>query len=566
MGRHTTAITAARMATNRVAGAKPQPCLRQAAAHPARGARGRASWKDGFQNFSARLGLDQDNMLARSGYVQGQYLSRDQRQLEDMYRTSWLVGRMVNVVAEDMVRGGIDIRAQWGAEDAGKADELLREHRRTGCPGRLSDAVKWARLYGGALAVLLIDGDDLAEPLEIDSICRGSFRGLYVLDRWQVTPGTEMIEDIGPMLGYPAYYTINSQGGLSGQQVHHSRALRFIGVELPYQQRLSENHWGASVVEQAYDRMLAYDSATQGSANLLYKSFLRVIGVEGLRAILAQGGKAEQALVRQFEMIRRMQSNEGITLLDKNDTFTTAGFSFSGMYDAMLAFAEQIAGATGIPLVRLLGQSPKGFSTGESDLRTYYDTIATLQDDDLRPALDVIFAVLSRSLWGEPLPEGFSFEFENLLQPSEMDKAQIATADAQAVAALTQGGIIAPAQALAALRDGARLTGRFANISDADIDAVQKAEQAPEIPELGGGMPKIEGADTPTPQEISLNGAQVTSMVQIVSQVAAGLLPRGSAVQMLLAAFPLTGEQAEKIMGDVGKGFSIPPEQAGGQM
>lgn len=79
-------------------------------------------------------------------------------------------------------------------------------------------------------------------------------------------------------------------------------------------------------------------------------------------------------------------------------------------------------------------------------------------------------------------------------------------------------------------------------------------------------MPTHEGADTPTPQEISLNGAQVTSMVQIVSQVAAGLLPRSSAVQMLLAAFPLTEEQAEKIMGDVGKGFSIPPEQAGEQM
>ncbi len=563
MIRRTTAITAVRMATGRVAGAKPQPYLRQATAHPAQDARGRASWKDGFQNFSARLGLDQDNMLARSGYVQGQYLSRDQRQLEDMYRTSWLVGRMVNVVAEDMVRGGIDVRAQW---DTGRTDELLREHRRTGCPGRLSDAVKWARLYGGALAVLLIDGDDLAEPLEIDSICRGSFRGLHVLDRWQVTPGTELIEEIGPMLGYPASYTINTQGGMSGQRVHHSRALRFVGVELPYQQRLSESHWGASVVEQAYDRLLAYDSATQGGANLLYKSFLRVIGVDNLRQILASGGKAEQGLLRQFEMIRQMQSNEGITLLDKNDTFTTAGFSFSGMYDAMLAFAEQISGATGIPLVRLLGQSPKGFSTGESDLRTYYDTIATLQDDDLRPALNVIFAVLARSLWGESLPEGFSFEFESLMQPSEMDKAQIATADAQAVAALTQGGIISPAQALAALRDGARLTGRFSGISDADINAAQKAEQAPEIPELGGGMPTHEGTDTPTPQEISLNGAQVTSMVQIVSQVAAGLLPRGSAVQMLLAAFPLTGEQAEKIMGDVGKGFSIPPEQAGGQM
>lgn len=517
--------------------------------------------RDGFQNFVARLGLSEDNTLARSGYQPGSYLTRDRMQLEDMYRTSWLVGRMVNVVAEDMVRGGIDIQAQW---DVGKTGELWQAYRRLGCPGRLSDAIKWARLYGGALAVLLVDGDDLGEPLDIAAIGKGRFRGLHVLDRWQLTPSTELITELGPLLGYPEYYTVNSGEGMDSQQIHHSRVLRFIGAELPWQQRRTEQHWGASVVEQAYDRLLAYDSATQGSANLLYKSFLRVIGVEGLRAILATGGRAETALVKQFEMIRQMQSNEGITLLDKNDTFYTTGYTFAGMYDALQAFAEQIAGATGIPLVRLLGQSPKGFSSGESDLRTYYDTISTLQDDDLRPALDVVFAVLARHLWGEALPDGFTFTFDSLMQPSEMDKAQIATADAQAVAALTQGGIITPPQALAVLRDSSRLTGRFASITDADIEAAEKAETAPALPEIGAAY-AVPGAtepdDQPTPQEVSLNGAQVTSMVQIVSQVAAGLLPRDSGIQMLMAAFPVDGEQAGKIMGDVGRGFSVSPSE-----
>ena len=437
---------------------------------------------DGFQNFTARLGLGGDNMLARSGYHQGAYITRDRQQLEDMYRSSWLVGRMVNVVAEDMVRGGLDIRAQW---EVGKTDELLRAYRRMGCPGRISDAIKWGRLYGGALAVILIDGDDLELPLDLAGVSQGSFRGLYVLDRWQVTPSSETIRELGPLLGYPCHYTVNAIGGIDGQRIHHSRVLRFIGVELPWQQRTSEQHWGASVVEQAHDRLLAYDSATQGSANLLYKSFLRVIGVENLRAILAAGGKAETALLRQFEMIRQMQSNEGITLLDKNDTFYTTGYTFAGMYDALQAFAEQISGATGIPLIRLLGQSPKGFSSGESDLRTYYDTIATLQYDDLRPALEAVFAVLSRHLWGEALPDGFSFEFESLMQPTETDKAQIATADAQAVAALVSAGILSPARGLESLRDSARLTGRFANVTDADIQGLEKAEQAPPLPGPG---------------------------------------------------------------------------------
>lgn len=436
-----------------------------------------AKIRDGFSNFTARLGLDQDNMLANSRYVRGSYITRDQGQLEDMYRTSWLVGRMVSVVAEDMTRGGISIRAQW---EAGKTDELLRAYHRTGCPGRLADAIKWARLYGGAAAIILIDGDDLSQPLEVADIQKGSFKGLYTLDRWQLIPSTQVIQELGPMLGYPLYYTITGREGMPPMQVHYSRVLRFVGVELPWQCRISENHWGASVVEQALDRLIAYDSATQGTANLMFKSFLRVIGVNNLRSILAQGGKAEAALVKNFEMIRQMQSNEGITLLDKDDSFFSTGYTFAGVYDALQAFAEQIAGATGIPLVRLLGQSPKGFSTGESDLRIYYDTISTLQNDDLRPPLETLFSILSRHLWNEALPPGFGFDFDNLLQPTEMDKANIATQDAQASAALTSGGIISPALALANLRECSRLTGRFANITEEDIEQAKEIETAPD--------------------------------------------------------------------------------------
>lgn len=214
-------------------------------------------------------------------------------------------------------------------------------------------------------------------------------------------------------------------------------------------------------------------------------SLLILSWAEMIRSILAQGGKAEAALVKNFKMIREMQSNEGITLLDKDDTFFSTGYTFAGVYDALQAFAEQIAGATGIPLVRLLGQSPKGFSTGESDLRCYYDTITTLQNDDLRPPLETLFAILSRHLWNEPLPSGFGFDFESLMQPTEADKAQIATADAQASAALVSNGIITAAQALANLRECSRLTGRFANITEEDIEAVQALETAPEVSETG---------------------------------------------------------------------------------
>lgn len=441
---------------------------------------GAAKTRDGFDNFSARLGIGQDNLLARSGYTPGKYITRNRDELLDMYRTSWIVGRMVEVVAEDMVRSPMDIQ---GSLDQGDVSALLKVYRSSGVPGRLTDAVKWGRLYGGALAVMLVDGQDMASPLELDSIGRGSFKGLFVLDRHEVTPSIDKIQELGPMLGFPLFYTLNSPDTGTGLKVHHTRCLRFIGADLPGDARRGNQYWGDSVVDRAYDRILALDSATHGAANLLYKSFLRVIGVDRYREILAAGGKAEAALHKMFALIRQLQSNEGITLLDKNDTFSTHGWSFAGVYDALQAFAEQIAGATGIPLVRLLGQSPKGFSSGESDLRTYYDTVMTQLEDDKRPVDTTLWGVLARHHFGHALPEDFGFEYQSLYMPTELEKSQIATADAQNVAGLYGAGITSRAQSLAALKDASRVSGRFGSITDADISAAEEADAAPALPE-----------------------------------------------------------------------------------
>lgn len=51
---------------------------------------------------------------------------------------------------------------------------------------------------------------------------------------------------------------------------------------------------------------------------------------------------------------------------------------------------------------------------------------------------------------------------------------------------------------------------------------------------------------------ISLNGAQVTAMANIVSQVAQGFLPRSTGVEMIVVSFSVPRDAAERIMGAVG--------------
>jgi hypothetical protein len=55
--------------------------------------------------------------------------------------------------------------------------------------------------------------------------------------------------------------------------------------------------------------------------------------------------------------------------------------------------------------------------------------------------------------------------------------------------------------------------------------------------------------------DTALNGAQVQSALSIVQEVAAGHLPRDSGVAMLVGFFNLAPDEAESIMGSVGRSF-----------
>ncbi|WP_342080442.1 anti-CBASS protein Acb1 family protein, partial [Escherichia coli] len=166
---------------------------------------------------------------------------------------------------------------------------------------------------------------------------------------------------------------------------------------------MTENEWGMSVVERIWDRLTAFDSATVGAAQLVYKAHLRTYKVEKLRELIALGGQAFEALLKNIDLIRQFQSNEGMTLMDAKDTFETHQYNFSGLDDILSQFAEQISGAVGIPLVRLFGQSPKGFSTGDADLANYYDRVSSLQERRLRLPVRRILDIMHRSELGKPL-------------------------------------------------------------------------------------------------------------------------------------------------------------------
>lgn len=434
-----------------------------------------ATTRDGFANLTARMGMGAQNVMSDGTYI-FDLLTRNRIKLEAMYRSSWIVGAAVDSVAEDMTRAGINIHSTDGPEQIKQMQSMLT---RLDIWGSLLELIKWGRLYGGAIAVINVDGQDLSTPLNIETVGKGQFRGLRVYDRWQLQPDmVNMIED-GKDAGLPAYYTVISNittGQLSNTRIHHSRIIRQIGVQLPVMQAMTEQWWGESVIERMYDRLISFDTATSGAANLIQKAHLRTVQIDKLREVLAAGGKAEENLLQMFHHMRMLQTNEGLTLLDKEDQFQAHSYTFSGLSDMILQFGQQISGATGIPLVRLFGQSPAGLnSTGESDLRMYYDNIAAQQESRLREGLMKVLRVLHKSVFGVAAPEGFDFDFVPLWQTSTKEKADIATAITTTVSTAFEKGIIDQATAMQELKQSSDVTGVFSNITDEQIEEAKMA-------------------------------------------------------------------------------------------
>lgn len=441
---------------------------------------------DGFDNFVSKLGLNNDNTLS-AGTYEFNLVTRNRIKLEAAYRGSWIVGRVIDSIAEDMTRAGIDINTE--APD--DLSILYKANVRLQIWQSLATLIKWGRLYGGAIGVMQIEGQKLDTPLDVETIGQNQFKGIIVYDRWQLNPVLTPVIESGPMIGLPAYYQIVNNPAstdptaptATGQiTVHYSRCIRYTGIDLPYFQAITEMMWGESVLERMWDRIISFDNASLSAAQLIDRANLRTIGIDGLREIISAGGEAMAGLLEMFEMMRSLQTNEGLTLLDKEDTFASTAYTFAGLSDILLQLGQQLAGASETPLVRLFGQSPAGLSaTGESDIRMYYDNIKAQQEAKLRAPFEVLLKVLWRSVFGKPSPKDLEFEFTPLWQMTPTDKANNAKTNAETVTGVFEAGLVSQKVAMTELKGSSGDTGIFSAITQEDID--QAEEEAAPMPD-----------------------------------------------------------------------------------
>lgn len=461
---------------------------------------------DAFSNVLARLGAGTPNLLEGTEYSL-QRMSRDFNTLNALYRESWIVRRIIDVIPADMLKNWITITSGL---DPDVEKRLSLTLRRTQLIDKLKRGMQWGRLYGGALGVMLVkhQGYDLSQPLQLDWIMPGDFAGLLIFDRWNgVNPSSELIEDISdPDYGYPKYYTVTDPAGGGSVKIHHSRVIRFTGNTLPFWEEIAEMQWGASVVESIFDELRKRDNVSWNIAQLTFMANIRVLKMQDLGQLLAATDNESQAeLLRTLEAQNMLLNNMGMQVMDAADGLETHQYTFGGLADCYQQFIMDIGGAAEIPVTRLFGRSPSGLNaTGESDLQNYYDMIAEKQESYLRPILNKVLPPFIISTLGS-LPDDFDFEFDPVAEPSDKERADLAKCGTDNVVAACNAGLISQRTALKELKQQSERTGVWTNITDEDIERASDSVEPPG--EMGGMF----GGEEPIEPQVSASVRQVKS-------------------------------------------------------
>lgn len=439
---------------------KPQP--------PSLGEPGRkirASAGDTLQNDIAGLGTWRDKR-SHSHYAYPRTTTRFE--LENMYRSSWLAKRIVNTIADDMTREWRDFILE-DADDNPDLEALQDAEKAFAIRRKFNEALRWARLYGGAMIILGVGDDpdnDLDIPLDPTTVKQGDLKWMHVVDRWRCAPAGFINRDLmSPNFGYPDFYIISE----SNIEVHHSRVLRFDGEKLPYFSFLANGMWHDSNLQHCIDSILDFDTTTAAIATMMFEANVDVISSDGLSDLLTTK-QGEKKVVDRFQMSQLMKSFNRTLILDKEETYTKKTNVFSGLDKIAMTFQTNVCGATDIPQTRLFGQAPGGLdATGDGDLRNYYDMLSSKQESEVTPQMDYFDQIFVRSVLGA-IPDGFKSKWNSLWQISDVDQSTIDLNNAQRDVAYLGAGVVT--EGLVASELKAR--GTYQTMSSEDVQLAEE--------------------------------------------------------------------------------------------
>ncbi len=185
-------------------------------------------------------------------------------------------------------------------------------------------------------------------------------------------------------------------------------------------------------------------SAKGGIAELMQEASIDIITREGLSEELASD--QDEAITDRYTLFSQMKSVVNLALLDSSETFDRKTLNLSGVATTLEVLMVWLSGCARMPATKLFGTSAKGLnSTGEGDLKNYYDMIRGDQITQLSPPINYLDQIMVRSALGS-FPAGYDYVWDPLEQPNQVEEAQSQLLRAQKDRIYQEDGIVKVSQ------------------------------------------------------------------------------------------------------------------------
>lgn len=362
-------------------------------------------------------------------------------ELHAMYYSDDISAKIVNFRHAESFRCGYKLTAK----DQGEAEALQQRGAQLFLDDRMLRGRQRGSLYGGALAIFgAVDGGaDLAAPLNEKTTI--DVRFINVIDRryasvqqWQDNP---LLADYGKPLVY----------NVRGVYVHASRVIAFDGVaETDPDTRRQLGGWTYSALQRPYDVVRKFATCFDSVAHLMADASQGVFKIKGLIDLIASN--KEELLTRLAFSDMTRSAGRAVMVDAEDEDFTRVPTSFAGVGDIIDRWTYRLCAAAELPATVLMGRSPEGMNaTGDSDFRNLYGSIASGQENELKPQLLQAYTLIA----GNAVPEDLDVEFHPLWEPTALEKATTDKAVADTRKVYVDMGAIMPEQvAIADFGDG----------------------------------------------------------------------------------------------------------------
>lgn len=352
--------------------------------------------------------------------------------LAEKYQYNGLFSKIIDRPAEEALKHGME----YNVGDPELEEFLDDALDRLDWEDKATTAIRWARLFGGAIIVMLLDdGRGLEEPVNWADI--HSVEELLVYERAVVQPDPDTYRT-----GKATYFDVSSTyGGFF--RVHRSRCLVFKNGSLPeFGAPQQYFYWGLPEYIRIKRDLSIVLKTHQNAANMIEKSVQPVYKQKNLQSTLATEG-GDTAVLKRLNVIdqaRGMLNSIAVDMDGEDYTFQT--FQLSGTQEILESTYNLLSAVTCIPQTILFGRSPSGENaTGESDLENYYNFVEGIQKRMLKKNIRTLLkAVTQAGVYDGSIEDPGTIKptFKPLWSLSEAEQATVELTKAQRAQATAQ--------------------------------------------------------------------------------------------------------------------------------